>query len=206
MNEPVISEYRSMREYCGSAHPGLALDDAGQMDRPDRITTIGQANIEAVMEKMALDRCRILHVGIGNSELARRFCSRAAYIDGITMGEKEKSSADRLGLDNYRVRIINKYSDEFAKINDHYDLIIDNNLFSYACCKRHFLRMMALYVNLIYPKGQILTERRGLNWVYKKPETMGMTFDELAALENQFPITVTKVNDEVYALKRTSNL
>jgi len=81
----------------------------------------------------------MLHVGVGNSKLAQRFASRARRLDGLTVHQNEKTHADALGIPNYTVYVLNKYSPEFVSVlTKPYDVIIDNNLASFACCQYHF--------------------------------------------------------------------
>jgi hypothetical protein len=204
-----MSEFRSAYESCLEAcgridNPGLALDRPGQIDFSGRETTVDQAAIENAMAEMNLTASTILHVGVGNSSMAARFASRVQMIDGITMSANEKSHADSLAIPNYRVFVVNKYSREFARtISLKYDLIIDNNLASFACCKFHFYTMLDSYVSSLKVNGRILTEQTGMDWVFMNLEPRWkLSFDDLAALKDKFPVRAARVTMTVYSIQR----
>jgi len=197
-----MTEYTHCLADCGQVTPGLALSDDRQLDYPERDTTIGQANIETVLLNKPIEQAVLLHVGIGNSQLAEHFCPLVKHIDGVTMGCNEQCSAQRMGLPNYRVMQINKYSSDLQQLNSTYDFIIDNNIFSYACCKKHFMQMMQCYTDLLKPSGELLTERRGLHWIYRKPEVIGMSYVELETIGRELQLTVGAYSNEVFYLRK----
>jgi hypothetical protein len=116
------------------------------LDWTHQATTPDQAHIEAVLTTLAVIGSALLHVGVGNSQLAQRFASRARRIDGLTVSPQEIAHAAALGLPHYTVFMLNKYSPAFGSVMTHtYDWIIDNNLASFACCRYHFLVMVEQY-------------------------------------------------------------
>ena len=100
--------------FCGHhEQPGVTrIREA--LDWTHQETTRDQAHIEAVLETRAILGTSLLHVGVGNSQLAQRFASRARHIDGLTVHPHEKTYADALGLSTYTVYVLNKYSPEFG--------------------------------------------------------------------------------------------
>jgi len=193
--------YATYREDCGSEQPGVASNDEA-IDWTRQETTPDQACIEAVLDTLALTEAQILHVGVGNSSLARRFAGRVRSVDGITVHQNEKTSADLLAIANYTVHVVNKYCREMVSVLPHiYDFIIDNNLASFACCKKHFSIMLENYTAMLRSRGRILTCQIGMD-AYHDELGCTMTYADLVSLERQFPLQVLKLTDIVYALTK----
>ena len=191
--------FATYREDCGNEQPGMASNDEA-IDWTRQETTPDQARIEAVLDTMALAAAQILHVGVGNSKLAQRFAGRVRSIDGITMHQNEKTNADVLAIGNYTVYVVNKYSREVVSVLPHiYDFIIDNNLASFACCKKHFSVMLENYTTLVRSQGRILTCQIGMD-AYHDELGCTMAYADLISLESHFPVRVSKLTDVVYAL------
>ena len=191
--------YATFKEHCGSEQPGVS-PNAEAIDWTQQETTRDQVRIEAVLDTMTLTGAQILHVGVGNSQLARRFANRVRFIDGLTVHQHEKTYAEALGIPNYTVYVLNKHSREIVSVLAHtYDFIIDNNLASFACCKKHFRVMLKNYVAVLRSRGRVLTCQIGMD-VYHGELGCTMAYGDLASLERQFPILVSKLTDVVYAL------
>jgi hypothetical protein len=191
--------YATYKEYCGSEQPGVASNDEA-IDWTQQQTTPDQVRIEAVLDTMALTGAQLLHVGVGNSKLAQRFASRLSGVDGLTVHHNEKIYADALAIANYTVYVLNKYSREVVSVLSHtYDFIIDNNLASFACCKKHFFIMLENYLSLLRSRGRILTCQIGMD-AYHDDFGCTMAYADLVSLERQFPVLVSKLTDVVYAL------
>jgi hypothetical protein len=191
--------YATYKEYCGSEQPGVASNDEA-IDWTQQQTTPDQVRIEAVLDTMALTGAQLLHVGVGNSKLAQRFASRLSGVDGLTVHHNEKTYADALAIANYTVYVLNKYSREVVSVLSHtYDFIIDNNLASFACCKKHFFIMLENYLSLLRSRGRILTCQIGMD-AYHDDFGCTMAYADLVSLERQFPVLVSKLTDVVYAL------
>jgi hypothetical protein len=189
----------SFKEYCGSERPGVSSNNEA-IDWTRQETTPDQVRIEAVLDTMALTGARILHVGVGNSKLAQRLASRTRSIDGLTVHQSEKIYAEALAIENYKVYLLNKHSREVKLALPHtYDYIIDNNLASFTCCKRHFFAMLENYIAVLRSQGQIMTCQIGMD-VYHGELGCTLTFSDLVGLERQFPILVSKLTEVVYAL------
>jgi hypothetical protein len=191
--------YATYKEYCGSEQPGVASNDEA-IDWTQQQTTPDQVRIEAVLDTMALTGAQLLHVGVGNSKLAQRFASRLSGVDGLTVHHNEKIYADALAIANYTVYVLNKHSREVVSVLSHtYDFIIDNNLVSFACCKKHFFIMLENYLSLLRSRGRILTCQIGMD-AYHDDFGCTMAYADLVSLERQFPLLVSKLTDVVYAL------
>ena len=193
-------------DFCGALdRPGEAIDDPHLIDFSQMETTIDQAAIEDVMEAMGpITRTRILHVGVGNSQLAIRFAPLVRVIDGVTVSEAEKALADELCLDNYCVRLVSKYSRDFPTALPHrYDFIIDNNLASYACCKFHFYRMMDTYAARLDDAGSILTDLRGMSWAVA--DEWELSFRDLQEIATLFSLRATRATGTVYELRHAAD-
>lgn len=192
--------YATYREFCGNLEqPWVTLNSAA-VDWTQQETTRDQTHIEAVLDTMAVTGASILHVGVGNSRFAQRFASRARRIDGLTVHRNEKAHADALGIPNYTVYMLNKYSPEFVSvITNTYDFIIDNNLASFACCKYHFAVMCEHYLRALTPHGQILTCQIGMD-AYHGPFGWVMTYADLVSLESKYPVHVSQMTDVVYTI------
>jgi hypothetical protein len=192
--------YANYKEFCGNREQPWVTRISEAIDWTQQETTRDQACIEAVLDTMTVTGASLLHVGVGNSKFAQRFASRARRIDGLTVHQNEKTRADALGIPNYTVYEVNKYSPEFvAVITQTYDFIIDNNLASFACCKYHFAVMVENYLRVLAPHGQILTCQIGMDAVHGEFGWV-MTYADLVSLESRFPVRVSKLTDVVYAI------
>src|SRR4051794_10142210 len=103
--------FESALDLCGRLdQPGRGLDNPAEVNYADKQTSLDQSWIEDQLDRMELAGRRLLHVGVGNSGLAVRLAPRLRLIDGLTVDRNEKARADRLGLDNYHVFLMNKYT------------------------------------------------------------------------------------------------
>jgi len=144
----------------------LGIDEVPEwQDWSNRATTEDQVRIEEVLKGLDLSQKNLLHVGVGNSELAQKFHKHTRCIDGITIQEPEVSKAHAMDLSGYHVILCSKFSEELVeKLDGNYDFIIDNNPAAFACCKKHFYTMIKSYVKLLKPGGEIITDKLGLGW------------------------------------------
>ena len=113
----------------------------------------------------ALENKKILHVGIGNSYVAKKLFSYKK-IDGISLSQNELDYASKLNLSNYNFFFQNKYANQklFDDKLNFYNIIIDINLKSFGCCEVAFNKMFEDYVKIINKDGKIITSRSGLKW------------------------------------------
>ena len=128
-------------------------------------STDDQLRIEQYLESLVSPSLTVLHVGIGNSSLAKRFAPRVGSILGLTIQQDERAFAEAAGIANYRAFVGNKYSLRPDRFDEKFDIIVDNNPSTYACCLYHFARMMVAYRELLCDTGIILTDVKGLGWV-----------------------------------------
>ena len=174
-------------------------DWAGQPTTPD------QLRIEAEFDRMDIDGARVLHVGVGNSRFAEHFAPRVAAIDGLTIQEPEKHLADRLGIDNYRVFLFNKYSPRYPEELPQagYDFILDNNPSRYACCRLHFGNMMDNYSRLLGDGGRILTDAVGLGRLVNGADPRwSLSFTDWVRLGVKHRLRAGRVTESVFALEK----
>jgi hypothetical protein len=130
---------------------------------------------------------RLLHVGIGNSSIFRVFGHQLSAFVGLTVNLPEKVRFEEtFGYPAHaKIYFANKHDvRNFDGIVGPFDLIVDVNLKSYACCERHFQDMMAGYVNRLAPDGMTITAGTGLRfgWPGNTPiaNTPGVAIDEAA--------------------------
>ena len=67
----------------------------------------------------------------------------------------------------------------FNKKLSHYDIIIDANLKSYACCNIAFNHLFKLYLKMLKPKGIILTGKNGMKWSRIIKPVLSFSFKKL---------------------------
>ena len=166
---------------------------------------------------------KILHIGIGNSNFAKIF-SNINEITGITISKNEINYANNLNLKKYNIFLLDKYSINFENYfkNYQFDLIVDPNLKSYACCKKSFDFMFKNFSTLLSNNGTIITSRKGMNWYKKlKPkisfslkkffflklkEIEGnsknvLTLEELENLSYRYKLKI-KYNEKIFEIKK----
>ena len=147
---------------CGNEIAPVIDESPRNRDWSQRPSTKDQLRIEDFLSARLTARTRLLHVGIGNSRLAQRFCHEVASIGGVTITRAEQELALSLRLPGYAPRLLNKYSGAFARMGGSFDFIVDNNPSTFACCRRHFARLMLACKSMLAPGGLMLTDRAGL--------------------------------------------
>jgi glycosyltransferase involved in cell wall biosynthesis len=199
--------FTNIVEFCG------AEDTPGHDEVPEwrvwtnRETSRDQAAIEDYLEQGVDRAVSIFHVGVGNSSLARRLAHRASTVRGITIHREEKEYADSFGLDNYSVSITNKYSCDLEEIRDTFDIIVDNNPASFACCLFHFCRMMVNYSEMLRDDGAILTAEPGLSWVLSnRYPGWSLTWQDWSRLGEAMLMRPRQITEAVYSLERGGSL
>ena len=128
-------------------------------------TTDERQIIDEILKDKFLINKNILHIGIGNSELAKTLDS-SNKIYGISISNSEINYAKSLNLENYIIFFCDKYSIKLSNIfqNIKFNLIIDTNLKSYSCCQNAFDFMMKNLFNYLEPGGKIITSINGMKW------------------------------------------
>jgi hypothetical protein len=186
---------------CGnSLSPGVIYSPELR-DWSDKATTTDQARMERYIDRYDLRGVRILHVGIGNSGLAKRFYTRVGEIVGTTIDEPEMEVAKALPLPNYSFVMHNKYSGRNEVVNGKFDIILDNNPTSPCCCIRHLAVLFELYAEKLADGGQIVTDRQGLEWVpHANHPRWGFDLDDLRAVGAVAGFSVFPMTNSVYVL------
>lgn len=198
-------KYRKCPEHCGAVDDPGAPVHTWMVDYSEVETTPDQLRIEGVLEGLvaaAGHDLAVLHVGVGNSGLAQRFVGRVGRLEGATVSERELAHAASLDLDGYRVRLANKYAPTFGDLFEPgFDVIVDNNPTSFACCRAHVDGMFRAYASLLGPLGQVLTDRTGLGWTVGNPR-WAVTPRDLRRLCEPHGMTVEPVTRQVLAIRR----
>jgi hypothetical protein len=189
---------------CGNTlDPGVIYSE-DLRDWSDKATTPDQARMERYIDRYDLNHKRVLHVGIGNSGLARRFHGRVKEIVGTTIDEPELKVARSLGFPNYAVVLHNKFSGGSEALNGQFDFILDNNPTSPCCCIRHLAALFDLYAAKLKQDGQVVTDAQGLKWVPDDSNPRwSFDFDDLAAVSPAAGFSAFRANTKVYVLSRT---
>ena len=157
---------------------------------------------------------KILHVGIGNSYIANNLNKLAS---------KEIQLAKNLNIKNYNVSFKNKYEfNTFHNLaNYKYNIIIDANIKSFACCENAFYHLMQQYCNILNIGGFIITSTRSMNWSrkvypvirfnfknffyrrlkeYDGPSSNLLTINELEVLSKKFSFTLKNLGKNIILL------
>ena len=167
---------------------------------------------------------KILHIGIGNSYISSNL-NKYSLINGISISSKEILFAKDLNIKNYYVSFKNKY--EFSAFhnfsNYKYDIIIDANIKSFACCEKSFLHLMQQYFDILNFDGFIITNIRGMNWSrkiqpiihfdfknffhrrlkeYDGPSSNLLTVSEFDSLSRKFGFTLTNLDKNIILLSK----
>jgi hypothetical protein len=127
---------------------------------------------EAVIRYLAGSSARywdktLLHVGIGNGALFASIGAELRAFTGITISRPElEFFAKRFaGMKNARAILANKHDERvFDSIGNHFDIIVDVNLKSYACCEKHFGVTMLYFANCLSRGGMLVTAESGLEF------------------------------------------
>ncbi|MEA3058800.1 MAG: hypothetical protein QOE50_212 [Sphingomonadales bacterium] len=185
-------------------------DDPGIVYGPDlrdwsnKATTPDQRRMECYIDRYDLRQKRALHIGIGNSSLARRFHRRVGEIVGTTIDEPEIGVAQALGLPNYRIVIHNKYSGMDDVVPGKFDFILDNNPTSPCCCVRHLFVLFTFYADRLADGGQVVTDQLGLQWVPDGSNPRWrFNFDDLSIVAAEAGLSACRANKTVYVLSRS---
>lgn len=192
---------------CGNEiEPGV--NEAPQWrDWTGRPTTAGEQRIETFLAQALTEGAQVLHIGVGNSSLAARFSSDFEFCLGISIDEEEVRHAASLKIPNYSVLLLNKFSRDYASIAFQADWIVDSNPTTFACCFKHFCRMMTAYHAQLRPGGSILTEAKGLRSVSSAnaaPEPWRLTPQEWMAVSASFGLVTHSPDGSVLVSTKPS--
>jgi hypothetical protein len=202
-NKPPVAPFRECLLACGQAEAGICAEDS---DFSERKTTRSEQRVEDHLARQDLAERRLLHIGVGNSSLAERLAPALAAIDGITIMANEKVRADHLGLKNYHIVMINKFSNALSTaLSGGYDFIVDVNLSSFCCCRSHFHAMLTAYRVLLRPGGVLLTDLDGMLWIEKGVDRRWLLdFDDLVWLASHYDWEPIRISDMIFALRKPS--
>jgi hypothetical protein len=194
---------RDAPSFCGEIDWPGREDAEAWGDWSRRETTPDQLRLEQFLEARPLPDATILHLGCGNSSLARRLAGRVKRIDGVTIYPGEKSHGESLELQNYRIVLLNKYGPGLSRLPDQYDFVVDNNPASYACCVFHVERLLRDSLSLLAPGGAFLTEALGLQWVAAHtPPSLSMDFEDLVRFGFRSGFVALRETESIYSLRR----
>lgn len=190
---------------CGSQEVLGVNEVPAWRDWTDRKTTPDQARIEEFLKTQNLTGKRLLHVGVGNSELARSFCPMCERVDGITIQRQELERGRAMEIPNYRVLLMNKFSSRLSRtLSETYDYIVDNNPTSYTCCRKHFFTMLKNYKAVLKPGGMVLTDKVGLAWTCQfSDEAWGISIEDWFAIGACVSLKGKRIDDHVVGLKKS---
>jgi len=186
---------------CGGA-PAESSDPVLR-DWSKKWTTPDQLRAEGYLDQFDLRAKRILHIGIGNSGLARRFHGHVREIVGTSLDEPELELARKLNYSNYRVVRHNKYSGSINEISGRFDFIVENNPTSACCCIRHLSELFHFLESRLANGGQIVTDRVGLAWIPEGAHARwSFDFADLQAVASVAGFEAWKLDKDTYVLCR----
>lgn len=135
-------------------------------DYSDCEPTLDQAAINQWLSQTDWSGKDLLHVGAGNSSVAKLAAGKARSVVSLTVAGNEFNYARSLNLPAYSVHLLNKYGEPFTQAfeAESFDCILDNNLASFACCQRHFERYFEALIRLLKRDGVIVTHWLGMQW------------------------------------------
>lgn len=187
---------------CGATSPGLVVVDEWHV-WSSQPSTEDQLRIERYLDGFAMRGKRILHIGAGNSLLAKRFCARGAHVLGTTITADELAHGHELAIPGYEMRLHNKYSGAQDFAWGRFDFIVDNNPTTFACCLHHYMAMLRFYADVLAPQGQWLVDRVGLAWLVSQkvmPSRWSFSADDLARSVALVGLQVTSVTPDILAV------
>ena len=152
-----------------------------------------------------------MHIGIGNSYFAQVILNKN-IVFGISVSSNEIFKANSLNLDNYKVYLCDKFSKHFCDLfhDKTFDIIVDNNIKSYSCCKLSYNNFIDNLFKMLNDKGILITSRKGMNWYKKIVPKLSFNFKKLlhyklkeinGKSENIMSLDEAKLISDKYSLK-----
>ncbi len=145
----------------------ILFEDSGDYSywENNKVTSDEKEITEFLNKSNSCENKNLLHMGIGNSYIALNL-KNYKYLEGITISNNELKKANNLKISNYKIYFKNKYSknDLIKNRENFYDIIIDNNLKSFACCNNAFENLIQKYNRYLKKNGLIISSLRGMNW------------------------------------------
>ena len=188
--------------YCGN-EASAGIDDGDQEGSwVLQATTADQQRMEDYLQPRCHRTSQLLHIGLGNSGLAQRFCHSVASIVGITIRQDEVDLGLSYAMDNYLPMLMNKYSMPFAAaFGPNFDFVLDNNPTSFCCCYLHFCRMMTTYRRVLRRGGAIVTDHIGLAWVTEVTHPKwSLDFADWARVGEALGLSANNVGGTIFTL------
>lgn len=107
----------------------------------------------------------VLHVGVGNSFIARSFPT--ARVTGLTISILEYQKALSLHYASYTPILIDKHDPALDNILGSFNIIIDNNIGSYSPDFKSACDFLKVAIDHLHPNGYLVTHSEGL--AYRNP-------------------------------------
>ncbi len=190
----------------------------------NKVTRDEKCILNFLQDKISINKKKILHVGVGNSYIEENL-KNFYRIDGVSLSGSEIINAQKKKIKNYKIYFLNKFSKRtlFNKKLSHYDIIIDVNLKSYACCDIAFNHLFKQYLKMLKPKGIILSGKNGMRWSriikpvlsfsYKKffykrlkefdgPKNNILNKNELLLLKKKYNLQISNLNNLILINKK----
>ena len=190
----------------------------------NKVTSDEKCILNFLQNKISINKKKILHVGIGNSYIEENL-NNFNRIDGVSLSGSEIINAQKKKIKNYKIYFLNKFSKRtlFNKKLSHYDIIIDVNLKSYACCDIAFNHLFKQYLKMLKPKGIILSGKNGMKWsriikpvlsfsfkkfFYKRlkefdgPKNNILNKNELLLLKKKYNLQISNLNNLILINKK----
>ena len=184
-----------MLKLFSNCYANRTINERNAIDRVFDAVSKDQKEINNFIAPIVLNKT-ILHVGVGTSSVAKRFHKQAKTICGITLSSKEKILADQLKIPNYQTVMLNKHkSQEFRQLGK-FDMIIDNNINSYACCECHLYKYV---YNLLSQGKLIVTHVHGTMWTANWCQ-FKWGVKELEGLKDRFNCSVKVISRVKYPI------
>jgi hypothetical protein len=201
VTKPKVASFRECLARCDQIEPGICEEDS---DYSLKKTTQPEVRVAQQLAALQLANKNLLHVGVGNSQIAARMASQLARIDGITLMPNEKRRGDDLMIANYSVLLANKYAPNLAGLLPaEYDFIIDVNLASFCCCQFHFDAMMKNFAAILKSSGLILTDIDGMLWIQKGVDRRWLLdYDDLVWIGREYGLVAVALDDTVFGLQK----
>lgn len=120
-----------------------------------------QRIIEHIKKREPFRDKTLLHIGIGNSTLAKEIRTFKKIV-GITVIQAEIEKANSLKLENYETYICNKHTIQFLDFQEKFDMIVDNGLLTFTDCEICSYNLFHSFLSLLSQDGEILTDSFGM--------------------------------------------
>ncbi len=199
---------------CNCSHYDFSNKDYQYWENRN-VTSDEKIIVDHIQSRNFEKNLNILHIGVGNSYVYEQL-NKIHKVYGITISNSEIIKSKSYRDKNYEVFYCDKMSKEIKEIfhNKKFDIIIDNNLKSYSCCKITFDYMFDNLVNLLDKGGSIITTKLGMNWVKKLKPSLSFNFEDFLHYKlkefegdknNIFTINEAKALCEKYSLALNLN-